>query len=60
MNIYSLLLCTILAGALILTLGHASYEAELDEQRTYCAMVDEGAWPDYKGNFKEVCHVRPE
>lgn len=37
-------------------LAHSlSYQDALQEQQSYCENVEEGTWPDYKENFKEVC-----
>lgn len=55
MNICNLLTCGLLFAAVIFTIGHAGHEAAVEEQKLYCAMVAEGTWPDYKGNFEEVC-----
>lgn len=56
MNIWNLLFCALLVAGILFTIGHAGMEAALEEQRTYCAMVKEGTWPDYKGTYAEVCN----
>lgn len=42
--------------AAILLAGTWDYEEEVREQTVYCQMVGDGAWPDYNGNYAEVCH----
>lgn len=38
--------------------GRTDYaDAKLQEEQ-YCEMVKSGKWPDYEGNYREVC-LRP-
>jgi hypothetical protein len=47
------MLMTILLFGLI---GVSDYEQALCDARFYCEQVKVGAWPDFKGNYWEVCH----
>jgi hypothetical protein len=42
-----------LAGALIYTLDDAA-EARAQAD-LYCQMVEEGSWPDYRGDYMKKC-----
>lgn len=35
--------------------GQLSYHDELQERATYCQMVREGAWPDYRHIYAREC-----
>lgn len=58
-NFYTI--CVIIVGLILLGLvGTMDMEAEQLEQEQYCEMVQlhkdgKGGWPDYNGNFAEVC-----
>lgn len=40
---------------LVATSFNSSFQDELRTQSTYCAMVKEGTWPDYKGIYQTAC-----
>lgn len=35
--------------------GNKDHEDALRDQQEYCTNVASGVWPDYNGNFSEVC-----
>lgn len=35
--------------------GTFDMQAEQEEADLYCQMVEEGAWPDYKGTYERDC-----
>lgn len=37
-------------------IGVSDFEQALSDARFYCEQVQVGAWPDFKGNYREVCH----
>lgn len=51
-----------IAGVLALILivmgivGNGDVEEAERQQEHYCSMVAAGNWPDYNGNYKELCH----
>ena len=47
------LLLAIVLAALIMAANHFSYLDEVAEERHYCQMVKEGAWPAFKDDV--VC-----
>jgi len=50
----NLLLIT-LAIFLFLVAGALDYEDAQDSRDTYCEMVRDGSWPDYKKSFQTEC-----
>ncbi len=48
--------CILLAMIVLALVGGNDYEDALRDQQTYCTNVASGAWPDYQGNAKEICH----
>lgn len=58
MSTKEFLLFVALCFLVILALCVAGTEEAKEAERAianYCDNVSAGAWPDYKGNFKEVC-----
>ncbi len=49
------ILVIMIVTVMMIYVGQADYEAEKAEEETYCQMVKEGFWPDYNGNYKEMC-----
>jgi len=39
--------------------GQLSYNDAIRERGTYCQMVREGAWPDYRGTYRRECRGNP-
>lgn len=36
-------------------IGDMSYEDALAEEREYCENVIEGVWPDFRGEYENIC-----
>jgi hypothetical protein len=49
------ILVIMIVTVMLMYVGNAEYEDEKAEEETYCQMVKEGFWPDYNGNYKELC-----
>ena len=43
-----------LAG-LFLAASHLAYQDAIEAKRHYCEMVRSGAWPDYRGEYQNIC-----
>lgn len=39
--------------------GRMDYEDAKLQEEQYCEMVKSGKWPDYEGNYREVCLHNP-
>lgn len=48
------LLLFIIAG-LFMLVNTMAFEDEVEDHKFYCEMVEQGAHPDYKGIYNEVC-----
>lgn len=51
---FSFAIVALLVTALYI-LGRMQAQDLADEQDTYCSLVADGAYPDYKGTFKTSC-----
>jgi len=50
----------IIAALLIVAMGivgHFDAEEASRQEAEYCYNVKTGLWPDYQGNFKEICKI---
>ena len=36
--------------------GEQDYQDAQTQQERYCELVAAGAWPDFRGDFEELCH----
>jgi hypothetical protein len=44
-----------IAAALCIA-GSGDYQEAVAQQDLYCQQVRNGQWPDFNGNYREVCH----
>lgn len=51
---YAPIIIMLLLGAYVWAGNEDANEAQRQQDR-YCNMVSQGAWPDYRENFDEVC-----
>lgn len=47
-------MAAMLVGSLLFA-GGMDYADAVSERNAYCDMVESGAWPDYRGIYKEEC-----
>ena len=44
-------------GLALAIAGSMDYEDAKDEEALYCNNVKSGVWPDYNGNYADVCEA---
>ena len=49
------ILVAVLLAALVLLAGALSYRDAKQAESQYCADVQSGLYPDYQGNYDEIC-----
>lgn len=62
MRVIPLLLMVLAIFGAFFAIAAGTYEEQMQQAREYCEMVElykssggENGWPDYNGNFEEVC-----